>query len=103
MSLRPVDLQVLLNQMSEVGRKEKKREDKRTEEKQDKDERLKAKQLNYNIEIADVDKVEISEKSSQRIQKTKGKKKEKKDHGKEDSRRPGVDGKLKGNFIDIRE
>ena len=103
MSLLPVDLQVILNQMSEVGRREKKREDKRIEDKQDKDDHIREKRQNYNIEIGDVDKIEISSRPSQILQRGKLKKKSKKKNDSPNQSGPKPDGTLKGNFLDIRE
>ena len=40
MSLRPIDLQVILNQMGEVSKNEKNRQNKRTEEKIVKDKKI---------------------------------------------------------------
>ena len=103
MSLRPIDLQVVLNQMGEVGRKEKNRQDRRHIRKDQ------AAQTSRDISsqhsnVNDVDKVEVGIDAKKKAESIASKKdlEDKKEKQKKEKDRH-LDSKFKGNFIDLRE
>ena len=106
--MKPVDLQVLLNQMSEVSRREKKKEEEKVDKKEREKRRAEIKDIkNTEVLNIDKDKVEISLnlKTTDKIKLDKSNDSiYSEDSSKEkDQTAHHLDSNLKANFIDIKQ
>jgi hypothetical protein len=104
MSLKPVELQVVINQMSEVGKTEKERIKKKSNEQLEKDKKLTKERISHDESIVDVDKVDVGEQVERDSKRFKKKKKhdEESQDGKNKTE-PRIKEEYKGNFLDITE
>jgi hypothetical protein len=103
-ALRPIDLQVMLTQMHEVGKIDSARINKKRTEDISKDKKNLKKSREATETIGDLDRVEVSGDQLPAVKNETNKQK----HGKrksenEDKAKHPSAGKFKGNFLDITE
>ncbi len=104
MSLRPIDLQLLLKQTSSVSKRELQNKVKRRDEKIAKDQKIELKRENI---IVEVDKTQVDKNVVGSLKLSDEKKKSKSNNKKEEDKttdeKDKRDEKYKGNFLDIKE
>lgn len=103
--MRPIDLQLSLNNLSEVARREKIKLDDQKSKEVEKDLKIFKKSVGDEADIHDVDQVEIVDKVKQEHKensKKKGRDKKEEEEGKVE-KKVVISSDYKGNFLDILE
>jgi len=106
MSLRPIDLQVVINQMAEVGKREKKKIDKYKSNEAEKGQKIIKESTEENDKQINVDKVEVTEEARAQHKDDQQKKKKRRGHqaeGDGEKDKVSITSEYKANFLDIRE